>query len=375
MSSGPASASRAEAATTSGVSKSAATAATPDELKSASKATAPGHGNAVARTAVRAASKPAAAAGNSRPAARKRKHFQALYTDNADADSAKLAATDAVAQPAKAKPACLQGKKRRLVKGAQQPEPPIDGTAAVPSSRVNSALENPCSSAALAPKALSALHVRRFAPRLQKGKLQATVYQQSMLDCLGLVTLGPTDTLGDGECMFRGIAQQLAASTKGSAWALQNSAAAQQDFGKCRNDAADEIGSNSELHQQIVGNADFVMGCAGRKQELQKGMRRKPVTALPTVIDQGTVDHTGISSHSANSYVQFSDIARLHASAQCNFKLACIALVLCLFCSNTTAWLYCLPCGSLGVKVLLLQVVYGDQGMKCGPSQRDTAGT
>ena len=70
-----------------------------------------------------------------------------------------------------------------------------------------------------------------------------------MLEILGLVTLGPTDTVGDGECMYRALSQQLKTFTPeyGTIWGLQHTMLAQKGFQQLRQDAADEISSSSSF--------------------------------------------------------------------------------------------------------------------------------
>ena len=118
-----------------------------------------------------------------------------------------------------------------------------------------------------------------------------TPFQRDVLSWLGLVTLGPADTIGDGECMYRAISQQLKVVTGQytAVWAVQHSELAQTDFQQLRQDAAAEISTNESMQQLLIQDADFLLGESNshshtvRAQLLKKRLRSKAMSALPAV--------------------------------------------------------------------------------------------
>lgn len=124
----------------------------------------------------------------------------------------------------------------------------------------------------------------------QHAAKQLTQFQQKVLLWLGLVTLGPTDTVGDSECMYRALSQQLrmVMPEYGTSWALQHSEQAQDGFQGLRNEAAAEIGSNAWLQQYLINDSNFLLGNSGphpyRADILKKDMMNKTPLALPGVL-------------------------------------------------------------------------------------------
>ena len=125
---------------------------------------------------------------------------------------------------------------------------------------------------------------------LQHAAKQLTDYQQAVLVWLGLVTLGPADTIDDGECIYRAVSQQLRMwmPAHGTLWALQPSEQAQDTFEGLRKEAAQEILRNKWLRQRLVSQADFLINKSSahsqRSQVLKRDMKGKAPSELPRVL-------------------------------------------------------------------------------------------
>lgn len=124
----------------------------------------------------------------------------------------------------------------------------------------------------------------------QRSARQLTKFQQKTLLWLGLVTLGPKDTAGDGECMYRAISQQLSMlqPERGTIWTLQHSEQAQSGFPGLRIKAAEEVSSNAWLQQRLISDSALLVSKSAANPNhadiLKKAMRRKAPSALPDVL-------------------------------------------------------------------------------------------
>ena len=123
-----------------------------------------------------------------------------------------------------------------------------------------------------------------------------TLRQRSYMHHLGLGTKGPTDTVGDGECLFRGFSQQQAVqdSDKGTAWAMSNSLDAQKGFAAARVAAATVLRSDQVIRAGITVNAAHILKI---QPNLSQALGDRGHAALPDVmaaktqltIDEGNV--------------------------------------------------------------------------------------
>ena len=115
------------------------------------------------------------------------------------------------------------------------------------------------------------------------GEFQLLSMQQMGLGCKG-----PTDTAGDGECMFRAFSQQQACHdrNRGTAWAMDNSEAAQQAFGPARTAAAAEFETNPELRASVVKYAAHILdrACLPNGPILRKALGRHDASQLPDIM-------------------------------------------------------------------------------------------
>ena len=197
-----------------------------------------------------------------------------------------------IQSPVRVKPAATQphetaSKKRRLVKHSsnatpaavdmhspedpslvqQEPAPvqqpsPDSFTEGQPTSLPSTSLSNipdavgQASHQAAAAEELAAEH---YTDMFRHSSL--TLRQQLYMHYLGLGTKGPTDTIGDGECLFRGFSQQQAVqdSDRGTAWAMSNSLDAQKGYAAARVAAATVLRSDLVIRAGIIVNAAHIL--------------------------------------------------------------------------------------------------------------------
>ena len=82
-----------------------------------------------------------------------------------------------------------------------------------------------------------------------------TALQRQFLEQMGLGRKGPGDTIGDGECQFRGFSQSIAVISKGTVWCMSNLEEAQSAYASARHIAAAAIRVHFVVREYIVEHA------------------------------------------------------------------------------------------------------------------------
>ena len=112
-----------------------------------------------------------------------------------------------------------------------------------------------------------------------------TAPQRPFLEQMGLGTKGPADTIGDGECQFRGFSQSEAVISKGTVWSMSNSEEAQSGYASARSIAVAAIRANPVVQEGIVEHASQVTSDSRHQgRDYRQALGGENASALPALM-------------------------------------------------------------------------------------------